>query len=193
MVILGHHFWESEDLGMIISEMLQILSIEKTLADKWWSGHVMAMNVAEKRPISYRRSGKNLDVESRGIGGPFPLYILREEWPESFIFGLVTFQILFGKTRKVVIFMIYGFLDASMTPKTSYVSFWAHQIAPNNSRKPSRSIFGKYSFWKTDIRGNRKARKNTRGWKSEDMSDVCLFKISTWNQYLSKLMEWDIL
>ena len=37
-----------------------------------------------------------------------------------FHFGQVTFRINLGKPRKVVIYMICGFLEVSMTPETNY-------------------------------------------------------------------------
>ena len=36
-------------------------------------------------------------------------------------FGRVTFRFYFGKIRDVFIFMIFGFLDVSMTPKANYL------------------------------------------------------------------------
>ena len=49
-------------------------------------------------------------------------------------FGLATVRFHFGKTRKLIIFMIWGFSDVSMTPKTNAFYIWRHQYIPNNSR-----------------------------------------------------------
>ena len=49
-------------------------------------------------------------------------------------FGLVFFRFRFGKTRNPVVFMIFGFLDVSMTLETSYIWLWTHRIVSNNSR-----------------------------------------------------------
>ena len=38
-----------------------------------------------------------------------------------FHFGLVTCRFHFGKTQKVIMLMIFGILDVSMTPKTNYI------------------------------------------------------------------------
>ena len=35
-------------------------------------------------------------------------------------FGLIAFRFHFGTTRKSLMFMVFGFLDVSMTPTTNY-------------------------------------------------------------------------
>ena len=49
--------------------------------------------------------------------------------------GLVTFRFRSGRTRKPVIFMIFGFLNVPMTPETNYISRWRHKMASKNQRK----------------------------------------------------------
>ena len=44
--------------------------------------------------------------------------------------------------------MISGFLDVSVSPKTTYLYLWRHQKTSNDSRNVP-SMFGKYSFWKS--------------------------------------------
>ena len=60
-------------------------------------------------------------------------------------FRLIPFRCLFGKTRKPIIIMIFGFLDESMTPKTNYSNFGDTKILQKN-KKSRRIIFGKYSL-----------------------------------------------
>ena len=50
-------------------------------------------------------------------------------------FGLLTFRFHFRKTREPSIYMIFGFFDVSVNPKTNYCYFWIHQNIPINSRK----------------------------------------------------------
>ena len=67
-------------------------------------------------------------------------------------FGLVTFRIHFGRTRKPLVFVILDLVDMSMAPKTNYLKLWRHQITPNNPRK-SRIISNRF-FWKSQNIGN---------------------------------------
>ena len=55
-------------------------------------------------------------------------------------FGLVTFRINFGKTRKPNMFMMSGFLVVFMTPQINYFKLWTHQITQNNSRTNPKSF-----------------------------------------------------
>ena len=56
--------------------------------------------------------------------------------------------------RKPLNFLISGFLDVPLTPKTNYVFFvnlLRHQDTANNPRSNSKSLnsyFGKLKFWK---------------------------------------------
>ena len=54
--------------------------------------------------------------------------------------GLVTFRCHYGRTRKPLMFMIWGFLNVSTTPKTNIIYLWRHQNTLNNSRKNTESI-----------------------------------------------------
>ena len=60
-------------------------------------------------------------------------------------FGSVIFQCHYGRDRKPFMFMISGFLDVSMSPKTNYVYLWRHQETSNNSRVPD-TLFEKKKF-----------------------------------------------
>ena len=51
------------------------------------------------------------------------------------LFGLVAFRFHSGRDRKPPMFMIWGFSDVSMTPKTNHVYLWRHQDTPKNPRK----------------------------------------------------------
>ena len=74
-------------------------------------------------------SGWSRSLEKPGFGSlgrsgvPFLLWFFTNDQPKNsvelfcFIFGLITFQFHFGKTRQPSIFMIYGFSDVYMTPK----------------------------------------------------------------------------
>ena len=55
-------------------------------------------------------------------------------------FGIVTFRFHHGRNRKPIIFMIWGFSDVSMTPKTNYDYLWRHQDTSNNQRKSQTTL-----------------------------------------------------
>ena len=59
--------------------------------------------------------------------------------------GLISFRTRYGRTRKPLIVMFWGFSDVSMTPQTNYFQFSRHQETPNNSRK-NQLIFFEISF-----------------------------------------------
>ena len=50
-------------------------------------------------------------------------------------FGLVTFRFGYWRDRKPIIFMISGFLDVSLSPKTNMIYRWGHQDTSINPRK----------------------------------------------------------
>ena len=55
-------------------------------------------------------------------------------------FGFVTFPFHYRKTRQPLMFMILGFSDVSMIPKTNIIHFSRHQDTPNNSRRNPTSF-----------------------------------------------------
>ena len=68
-------------------------------------------------------------------------------------FGLVTFGFHYGRTPKPIMFMIFGFLDVSMTPKTNMIYRWRHKRIQNNSRKIPNH-FSKYDLGESHKLGN---------------------------------------
>ena len=62
------------------------------------------------------------------------------------LFGLVTFRFHFGKTRKLMIFMVFGFWDVTMTPKTNIICLRRHQDTPINSIKILEIFFKKIIY-----------------------------------------------
>ena len=52
-----------------------------------------------------------------------------------FHFGLVTFRFAYGKDRIPIMFMISGFLDVSLSPKTNIIYLLRPQGTSINSRK----------------------------------------------------------
>ena len=103
--------------------------------------------------------------------------------------GVATFRFHFGKTLKPLVFMIVGFSDVSMTPKTDIIYLWRNQSAENNSRKnPNRfraisllqiSSFGNRQFWKC-----RKRRA-----KIPTIRLISSWKSWAWYQYFPKHMK----
>ena len=63
-------------------------------------------------------------------------------------FGLlvIAFRFHYGRDREVIIFMISGFSDVSMTPQTNIIYLWRHQDTPNSSRKNTESFFEQYYY-----------------------------------------------
>ena len=78
---------------------------------------------------------------------------------------------MFGKTENL---WFSWFSDMSMNPKTNTCYRWRHQGSQNKSRKPE-------TFLKNMIVGNLKNGNPTLAWRSVSW---------TWDQYLSKNMEW---
>ena len=124
-------------------------------------------------------------------------------------FGFVTFRFHYGRTRKPVIFMIFGFWDASTTPKTNIIYLWRHQDTSTNTRKIPNP-FRKYYCQKYQKLGTRNCWKLWKRWGSnktedsfntfwnswmwdqhvpEDVNGI-LWKSWIWEQYLSKSMKW---
>ena len=56
-------------------------------------------------------------------------------------FGQSTFRIHYGRSRKHIMFMIFGFWDVSMTPKTKYVYLRRHQDTPHNLTKSPNHFY----------------------------------------------------
>ena len=89
--------------------------------------------------ISGRKSWKFGEKYGYGVEGSiFIVNILRRIAPKLrrtilLHFGLITFAIHVGRTLKPLIFMIFGFWDVSMTPKTNIIYLSRHRISPINS------------------------------------------------------------
>ena len=102
--------------------------------------------------------GKIVDLGSSGSGAIFIVNIIQRLARKLrriilLHLGITTFRFHYGRTLKLLIFMILGFSGVSMTPKPIIFHLWRPQDTPNNSRK-SPSHFQKYSFWKCQHLGN---------------------------------------
>ena len=88
---------------------------------------------------------------------------------------ILTFRFHYGKTRKPVMFMISGFLDVSMTPRTTQVHLWRHQDTSKKPRNPK-------SVLKNIILGNLIGKDGHR-----KVMKICLknyWKSWLWDQYI---------
>ena len=73
-------------------------------------------------------------------------------------FELVTFRFAYGRTLNLLISLISGFFDVSLSPETNIVHFLRHQNTSNNSRQfPTHS--SEYIFWKSLIFGSHQIGK----------------------------------
>ena len=93
--------------------------------------------------------------------------------------GLVNFRFHYDKTLKPIIFMISGFSNVSMTPKSNIIYLWRHTDIPNNSRKKPNH------FWRHAILGNLKMVGNPKFWKIE--KDIPIYPGNPSNVFFGNL------
>ena len=147
--------------------------------------------------ISYRKSMKIPKIRIWGLGGLGAIFTVNfkkriaQKLRRIILlhFGLPTFGCHSGKTQKPFIFMIFGFWDMFMTPKTNLLNFGDTKVLQERQEKtqiPFRNI-----FWKISDLGNRTCWKRRAPENPGDSSlDSCNSWI--WYQYLQENMNWDI-
>ena len=118
-------------------------------------------------------------------------------------FRLVTFRFNFGKTRKVIILMIFGLFGVSTPPKTNYVLSLESQNYSNNSRTNPEPFLNNRIFleisksWKSkmSILGERQGPGNLEDpfnmfWKILNMASIAAKTAKTWNGHFVILWTW---
>ena len=89
----------------------------------------MAIKLARKADFLYKIRGNPGEIWFWGLrasGGAISIKQIEKRVGKKLRrvillrFGFGTFGFHFGKTRKPFIFMVFGFWDVSMTPKTNY-------------------------------------------------------------------------
>ena len=72
--------------------------------------------------------------------------------------GQVTFRFQYGRDPKPLMFMISGFPDVSLSPKTNIIYFLRHQGTSNDSRKIqnqfSKMLWEIPTLWKSCVFAN---------------------------------------
>ena len=104
-------------------------------------------------------------------------------------FELITFRFHYWNTLKPIIFMISGFSDVSLSPKTIHFYLWRDQIPPNKSRNP-KSFFGNIislniTIWVSKML---KLVEKAGAGNHADPSN-CFWKSCIWDQYLPENMK----
>ena len=77
--------------------------------------------------------------------------------------GLVTFRFHFGKARKPIMFMVFGFLDVSMTPKTNITLETQNISKYLQMTQEHPKSFLKHNVFRNTSIGNRTFWKHGRG------------------------------
>ena len=113
------------------SRLQKILLFLSTSQRTWTASGCRSHGVQAEKKYFLQKILENPDLEPGGLGSHFYCKIYEKNGPRalnnySASFWTSNFPISLWENPKAFIFMIFGFWDVSMTPKTHYFQLWRH-------------------------------------------------------------------